>query len=102
MTSCGRCGKTWQGFRLEHCTVCHETFTGTGSGDRHRIGPYWPAGLRRCRTPQEMQAAGMAQNYLGYWVRHRRPETTLPPDRHNHPSDAPQADTGAGAHLGTP
>lgn len=30
------CGKSWGGTRAEHCTVCHETFSGATSGDKHR------------------------------------------------------------------
>ena len=66
-TTCRRCGATWHGLRLEHCTVCHQTFTGTSAGDAHRVGAHGPA--RRCLTVDEMTAAGMTQNARGYWQR---------------------------------
>jgi hypothetical protein len=61
-----KCGATWTGKRLEHCTACHETFTGTSAGDRHRTGAYFPL-ERRCLTSDEMRAKGMAQNKHGHW-----------------------------------
>lgn len=62
------CGETWTGFRIEHCTVCHQTFTGTQSGDMHRVGPHWPIGQRRCLTPAEMETKGMRRNARGRWT----------------------------------
>lgn len=66
MTTCRDCGATWGGKRLEHCTVCHQTFTGTGAGDKHRVGDYWP-NERRCLSGDEMRAKGMRQNDRGHW-----------------------------------
>ncbi|WP_428844217.1 hypothetical protein [Brevibacterium celere] len=40
MARCAECGKSWGGRKPEHCTVCHETFSGTTAGDRHRRGEY--------------------------------------------------------------
>ncbi len=34
--TCHKCDSTIIGYRPEHCTVCHETFTSTRSGDMHR------------------------------------------------------------------
>lgn len=65
MSAC-RCGATWSGKRLEHCAVCHLTFTGTTAGDKHRTGSYWPD-ERRCLTDEEMREKGMAQNSRGHW-----------------------------------
>lgn len=67
MTTCPDCSETWGGKRLEHCTACHETFTATSSGDRHRTGSYFPD-ERRCLTPDEMRAKGMTQNARGHWT----------------------------------
>lgn len=66
MTTC-KCGATWSGKRLEHCTVCHETFTGTSAGDKHRTGTYWPD-ERRCLSVDEMAAKGMTRNRNGHWT----------------------------------
>lgn len=65
------CGAKWTGLRIEHCTACHETFTGTTSGDRHRVGDhaiYVGPKRRRCLTPDEMRDKGMAQNARGQWT----------------------------------
>ena len=68
-TTC-HCGAEWTGLRVEHCAACHETFTGTSAGDKHRtgehhlsVGPY----RRRCLTPVEMAAKGMTRNSRGHW-----------------------------------
>ena len=70
-TVCTACGATWSGHRIEHCTACHETFTGTGSGDKHRTGDHavdiGPE-RRRCLTPDEMRGKGMATNQRGQWT----------------------------------
>jgi hypothetical protein len=85
MTTC-TCGKSWTGKRLEHCTVCHETFTGTSSGDKHRTGDYFPS-TRRCLSHDEMRAKGMAQNARGVWTNGgTSPWATSPP-----PSPSPAA-----------
>lgn len=65
--SCTPCGTKWAGKRIEHCTECHQTFTGNTSGDKHRVGPFFPGG-RRCLTADEMRAKGMAQNARGQWT----------------------------------
>lgn len=66
--SCG-CGATWGGKRLEHCTACHRTFTGTGPGDKHRVGSHAdPADPRRCLSVEEMTAKGMRPNQHGHWT----------------------------------
>ena len=63
---CG-CGARWTGRRIEHCTECHETFTGSSSGDKHRVGEFVPD-TRRCLTSDEMRAKGMEQNARGQWT----------------------------------
>lgn len=68
-TTC-RCGATWTGLRIEHCPECHETFSGTTAGDRHRVGDHntWSGPeRRRCLTADEMRAKGMEQNARGAW-----------------------------------
>ena len=65
-----RCGATWTGLRIEHCMACHQSFTGTTAGDRHRVGDhntYVGPDRRRCLTPDEMREKGMAQNARGVW-----------------------------------
>lgn len=57
--------------RIEHCAACHQTFTGTSSGDRHRTGDHAISlgpKRRRCLTPEEMRAKGMTQNARGQWT----------------------------------
>lgn len=69
-TGC-RCGATWTGLRIEHCTECHETFTGTSSGDKHRVGDhaiFTGPTRRRCLSADEMRDKGMAQNKRGQWT----------------------------------
>lgn len=66
MTAC-KCGATWTGKRMEHCTACHATFSGTTAGDKHREGDYFPD-TRRCLSADEMRAKGMARNGRGVWT----------------------------------
>ena len=66
-----RCGAEWTGMKMEHCPECHETFTCTASGDKHRAGDHATGvgpGRRRCLTVEEMRAKGMATNGRGYWM----------------------------------
>lgn len=68
--TCG-CGATWGGTKTEHCAACHCTFTGTYSGDMHRVGRHDQAtgpDRRRCLSVEEMTALGMAQNKFGVWM----------------------------------
>lgn len=70
-TVCVQCGATWTGLRIEHCNACHETFTGTSSGDKHRTGRYDTTtgpDRRRCLSPSEMDDLGMARNKRGQWM----------------------------------
>jgi hypothetical protein len=69
-TTC-HCGATWTGHRIEHCTVCHETFTGTTAGDKHRTGDHNEStgpDRRRCLSRAEMREKGMALNGRGQWT----------------------------------
>lgn len=64
MANCG-CGASWTGHKMEHCTSCHRTFTGTSAGDKHRTGEHAVsrgARRRRCRTDAELEKAGLRPN----------------------------------------
>lgn len=68
-TGC-RCGASWTGMRMEHCPECHETFTGTIAGDKHRTGKHHLStgpDRRRCMTSDEMTNKGMTRNTRGVW-----------------------------------
>ena len=48
------------------CRGCGHFFNSNSAFDKHRTGEY---GIdRRCRTPAEMTALGMAVNASGFWV----------------------------------
>lgn len=68
---CQKCRKTWGGLRAEHCRVCHETFSGSSAGDKHRTGDHGVfvgPERRRCLTSDEMTERGMEQNDRGIWT----------------------------------
>lgn len=70
ITKCA-CGAEWTGLRTEHCTACHQTFSGTTSGDMHRTGRHDTTvgpERRRCLASNEMRAKGMEQNDRGVWT----------------------------------
>ena len=53
------------------CSGCGELFNSTAAFDKHRTGSFGFHGkgvTRRCRTPAEMLAKGMAKNAGGWWV----------------------------------
>lgn len=58
------CGKSWTGLRKEHCPACHETFSSTQAGDRHRRGQHGTD--RHCLNPAD---AGLVQADDGVWHR---------------------------------
>jgi len=64
MTAVGkcRCGATFSGNKVNHCTICHHTFTTWGNGDKHRTGE--GAG-RYCVPPEDV---GLLLNDRGYWA----------------------------------
>lgn len=71
MATCKKCDATWTGARIEHCAVCHGTFTGATAGDMHRVGDHgiWEGpDRRRCLAAAEMTDKGMAQNDRGQWT----------------------------------
>lgn len=66
-----RCGAAWTGFKIEHCSTCHESFSCTAAGDKHRVGDHavsFGPDRRRCLTETEMLARGMARNSKGVWM----------------------------------
>lgn len=69
------CGATWHGFRVEHCTVCHQTFSGETTGNAHRVGPFNPPGKRRCLKPNKLTGLGLwiETNQYGTEVWHGSP-----------------------------
>jgi hypothetical protein len=66
-----RCGAVWFGYRLEHCTQCHQTFSGSSTGDVHRTGPH----PQRCRAADELTSLGLwvERNHYGTDVWHGSP-----------------------------
>jgi hypothetical protein len=87
------CGAAWDGLRTEHCTVCHQTFSGESTGEAHRVGPFNPPGLRRCRAPDELAALGLwvERNRHGTDVWHGSPNKGGEQRRRPHRSPAPSA-----------
>jgi hypothetical protein len=71
VTTCAKCNAHWTGLRIEHCTVCHQTFTGATAGDMHRTGDhsvFEGDDRRRCLTAVEMREKGMVRNDRGIWT----------------------------------
>lgn len=48
------------------CPGCNEFFNSNAAFDKHRTGEFGKN--RRCKTTDEMLAAGMAKNATGWWV----------------------------------
>lgn len=70
MAAHGACGNWWTGMRTEHCPACHETFSGRGPADKHRVGDHdvrTGPRRRRCLTPDEMSKAGLVLDSRGIW-----------------------------------
>ena len=53
------------GTKVQHCTACHQDFSGDGVGEKHR---YWLGRERRCLTVSEMEDKGMQLNPRGVWT----------------------------------
>lgn len=69
--TCRTCGDRIVGMKLEHCSICHETFACTAAGDMHRVGRHGVTDgpdRRRCLTPEEMLDKGMTRNSRGRWT----------------------------------
>lgn len=49
------------------CPTCGEYFSSNRAFTKHRIGEFADRS-RRCRTPDEMRAAGMGINAGGWWM----------------------------------
>lgn len=62
--SCRECHKRVSG-NAQHCSCCHQTFSSTYAGDKHRAGTWTD---RRCLTPEEMQGQGLRLNARGVWT----------------------------------
>jgi hypothetical protein len=57
------------------CRTCGEYFNSSAAFDKHRIGTLDPKAShygRRCRTVEQMQAAGMELSKAGWWLRDAR------------------------------
>lgn len=50
--------------RMCRCSGCGQYFGSLTGFDRHRAGP---VETRRCLTPEELRADGMALDERGYW-----------------------------------
>lgn len=55
--TCGGCTNTWTGLAQAHCSVCHQTFGGVTSFDRHRLDG-------ACRHPSTI---GLTVGTRGVW-----------------------------------
>lgn len=76
--------------RMEHCKVCHQTFSGASTGDAHRTGRY---GIdRRCRTSDELSALGL---WLERGIWHGSPNKAGVQKRWNGPDTSGVADLSA-------
>ena len=63
------------------CPGCGLYFNSTVAFDKHRTGAF---GIdRRCRTPEEMRAAGMVLNQDGWWITKHRPDDAVAARRHD-------------------
>lgn len=51
------------------CCACREYFNSSRAFDKHRCGD---AAMRRCRTPDVMEALGMSRNAKGLWITSKR------------------------------
>lgn len=58
------------------CQGCQECFNSTAAFDKHRVGTFgspkgdgtYASNTRRCRSTEEMSAAGMVKNAAGFWI----------------------------------
>jgi hypothetical protein len=54
------------------CPGCSEYFNSTHAFEKHRAGVFGVS--RRCLTPDEMSAKGMAKNAAGFWIGSKMPD----------------------------
>lgn len=78
MSASCNCGARWTGLRMEHCTVCHRTFSGTSTGDAHRVGEHGVS--RRCLTDAELTKKGfrLTDERAHLWRGKPRPDSPWP------------------------
>lgn len=67
--SCPRCDARWTGLKVEHCSVCHLTFSSTRAGDRHLVDMDPVTGRSRHLTPEQMLALRRENGEPWYAVR---------------------------------
>ena len=65
------CGAEWSGHKPEHCVVCHETFSTTRAGDRHRR-----ADTQGAISCQEPLGVGLVRGSDNVW--HEAPTSGRP------------------------
>jgi hypothetical protein len=56
------------------CRTCGEYFNSTRAFDKHRFGDW---GMRRCRTPDVMEALGMSKNAKGFWITSKHSDSAI-------------------------
>jgi hypothetical protein len=64
------------------CTICNEYFNSNTPFELHRVGDHGVN--RRCKTKEEMQAAGMCLNDQGFWTTGKMPDRLKGHYEHNH------------------
>jgi len=61
MITCGGCDAQWSGTSKCHCGGCHQTFSGIGLFDLHRVND-------ECKDPKGMKKDGLPLKYEdGVW-----------------------------------
>lgn len=76
------------------CPACGRYFNGVQPFDRHRVGSYGVN--RRCRSVDEMEAAGFIRNAAGFWCDRAAVEHAMRPRAHGfsaHRTHAAMVDT---------
>ena len=60
--TCPTCGARWAGLNTNHCTSCHNTFTGIAAFDKHRTGKH-DNDTRHCLNPATVGLIDAGRNY---------------------------------------
>lgn len=68
------------------CPGCGEYFNSTGAFEKHRTGKFGVD--RRCKTPEEMTAAGMVKKADGFWIGSLKPKLNYGGEDGNDQADA--------------
>jgi hypothetical protein len=57
-----RCGASWPGTRISHCSSCHETFSSVSTFDAHRraVDPRASQYVGRCLDPRDAGLSAVA------------------------------------------